>query len=125
MGLLIHPSVPYETNDCLCCAERKVIGKLLREASKNAIPLNKFPTWVHRKYGKIVVWRMLGDGSLGLSYPCILCRNMLDRYKLEWMAHLGTTWYTSKDENLPKSKFTHKQHQIFSSSPFLKEIHSS
>lgn len=87
-----------------------MIFSLRREASKDGIPNHKFSAWVHRKYGKIVIWRVLYDGSPGLSYPCVLCRKTLERSNLEWIAHLGDVWYSSKDPNIPKSKPTHKQY---------------
>jgi hypothetical protein len=93
----------------MCCAERKMIYDLKRESFRCGVPNHKFPQWVHRKYGRLVIWRVLHDGSMGLSYPCVVCRKVLDRNSIEWIAHLGTTWYSSKDLNLPKSKPTQKQ----------------
>jgi hypothetical protein len=101
------PGMPYVTNDCICCAERKMIKKLELQASREGIRRDKFATWVHRKYGDMVVWRNLADGSPGLSLPCVICRKAIESKGIQWRAHLGHTWYTQ--ETAPKSRPTHKQ----------------
>ena len=101
------PGVPYVTNDCICCAERKMLKKLELQASREGIRRDKFATWVHRKYGDMVVWRNLADGSPGLSLPCVICRKAIESKGIQWRAHLGPTWYTH--QTAPKSRPTHKQ----------------
>jgi hypothetical protein len=86
-----------------------MIYDLRRAAQRDGVPNHRFSSWVHRKYGRIVIWRLLHDGTLGLSLPCVLCRKALENVHIEWMAHLGDTWYSSKDSDVPKSQPTHKQ----------------
>lgn len=100
-------SVPYVTNDCICCAERKFLHKLQLQASREGIRLGAFPRWVYRKFGRIIIWRDLADGTPGTSLPCVICRKALDRLKIEWTAHKGPVWHTNHDA--PKSIPTHKQ----------------
>jgi len=109
MGPRYYISVPYVTNDCICCAERKLIYKFMRLASKEGIRKDKIPSWIHRKYGEIVIWRVLADGTPGMSLPCVLCRKKLDKMSIQWRAHLGPVWHSSRDEFVPKSKSTCKQ----------------
>ena len=100
------PGMPYVTNDCICCAERKMIHKLQLQATREGVRRQNFATWLHRKYGDMVVWRNLSDGSPGLSLPRVLCRKALERLSIQWRAHLGTEWHTHA--NAPKSRPTHK-----------------
>jgi hypothetical protein len=72
--------------------------------------LNKFPSWLHRKFGDLVIWRPRKDGVLGISIPCVLCRYTIERYHIQWMAFTGERWvHSNKCDNLPKSIPTHKQ----------------
>ena len=84
-----------------------MIHKLKLQASREGIRNHNFATWVHRKYGDMVVWRNLADGTPGLSLPCVLCRKALERLSIHWTAHLGPQWHTHNDA--PKSMPTHKQ----------------
>jgi hypothetical protein len=86
-----------------------LVAKMLRQANKDGVGLAGFPRWLYRKHGEVVVWRVLADGKPGLSLPCVLCRKTLDRYHIEWRAHLGSTWHSSRDDDTPKSKPTIKQ----------------
>lgn len=99
-------------NDCICCAERKMIYQLQRCATKSGISQHKLSVWIHRKYGRMTVWRMRKDGVMGMSLPCILCRKQLDKFRIDWCAHLGTNWFSSRDEFPPISKPTTKQRAI-------------
>ena len=102
-------------NHCHCCAERRLVKKLLHKSIQKGIPLNKFSQWVHRIHGTLIVYRQLGDGSnnMGISIPCILCRKVIEKYHIKWAAFDGKRWIHSWDENLPQSKPTHKQRMIF------------
>jgi hypothetical protein len=101
--------MPLTHNDCICCAERKLIYNLQRCASKSGVAQHKFSVWIHRKFGRMVVWRIRKDGIMGMSLPCVICRKQLDKYRIEWVAHLGVDWYSSRDESPPRSKPTQKQ----------------
>ena len=105
--------LPTLHNDCICCAERKMINTLQRCASKNGISQYKFPVWIHRKYGQMTVWRMRKDGEMGMSLPCVLCRKQLDKYRISWKAHLGPNWYSSRDDRPPRSRPTTKQCVVY------------
>jgi hypothetical protein len=105
-------SVPYVVNDCICCAERKLLSKFLYQAKREGVHKAKVALWLYRKYGEIVVWRVLSDGSPGISLPCVLCRKALDKRCIRWRAHIGEVWHASSDENVPKSKSTVKQRVV-------------
>jgi hypothetical protein len=103
-------SVPYvATNDCHCCAERRFIGRLRLEASREGVQRCSFARWVHRKYGDLIVSRTLHDGTPGISFPCVLCRKTLERTSIQWKAHFGPIWFKSTDPDLPKSRPTQRQ----------------
>jgi hypothetical protein len=84
-----------------------MLSKLKLQASREGVRATKFATWVHRKYGTMIIWRNLADGSPGLSLPCVICRKALEKYSIQWRAHLGPNWHTSSDA--PRSQPTHKQ----------------
>jgi hypothetical protein len=67
------------------------------------------PYWIHRKYGDFIIQRVLFGGSLGMSFPCVICRKALDRLSIQWRAHIGDTWFKSTDLCVPKSRPTQKQ----------------
>lgn len=97
-------------NDCLCCAERKMIRHMLRTCCKKGFDMSDFPTWLHRKYGPMVIYRLRNDGVMGISLPCVLCRKTIEKYKIQWIAYDGTNWINSlQSENVPKSRPTNKQ----------------
>jgi hypothetical protein len=100
-------------NDCHCCAERRLIKQMLEESRKKGVPIYKFPQWLHRKYGDLVVWRPRKDGVLGVSLPCVLCRKELEKYQVQWMAFTGDRWVHSKKDQMPKSVPTNKQRRWF------------
>ena len=103
-------SVPYDAiNDCHCCAERRMIRALKLLASRQGVNRCCFSTWVHRKFGDLVIYRSLHDGSLGTSFPCVICRKVLGKEVIQWRAHIGERWFKSTDQDLPKSRPTQKQ----------------
>lgn len=66
-----------------CCAERNVLEKWVRLASKNGIHPHSIIPWVRRKMGGyLVVRRSLCDDSPGCSVPCILCLREIQKYDL-------------------------------------------
>jgi hypothetical protein len=107
-----HPaSVPYVAmNDCHCCAERRLLKILTISARKTGV--RNVAHWIHRKFGDLVVFRERKDGLPGSSFPCVLCRKILDRNSIQWRAHVDTTWYRSNDPDLPKSRPTQRQRYV-------------
>jgi hypothetical protein len=97
-------------NDCLCCAERKMIKHMLRTCCKKGFDMSEFPHWLHRKYGTMVIYRLRNDGLMGISLPCVLCRKSIEKYKIQWTAFDGFEWIHSlQSDNIPKSRPTNKQ----------------
>ena len=97
-------------NDCLCCAERKMIKHMLRTCCKKGFDITEFPRWLNRKYGTMVIYRLRNDGLMGISLPCVLCRKTIEKHKIRWVAFDGTCWIDSlRSENVPKARPTNKQ----------------
>ncbi len=94
---------PMVKSDCICCAERKLIRHLFHICMKKGYKPHKFTDWLHRKYGELIVERknIYGDA---VSIPCVLCRKVIERYDIRWMAHDGQKWiHSRKTEHLPPS----------------------
>jgi hypothetical protein len=86
-----------------------MLRDLTQEARSKGVHRACLAHWIHRKYGDIVVMRVLHDGSLGTSLPCVICRKTLERNWVQWRAHIGTLWVRSTDEVVPLSRPTQKQ----------------
>jgi hypothetical protein len=86
-----------------------MLRNLKLEAKREGVRMSCFSSWVHRKYGDFVISRVLHDGTPGTSFPCVICRKVLDKNCIQWRAHFGDTWVKSTDENLPKSRPTQRQ----------------
>jgi len=87
---------------------------LLKEYSRRAgVPKARFSHWTKRKYGTLIIQRVRKDGQPGTSMPCVVCRKVLDRMRIPWTAHVNATWIRSTDENVPKSKPTNKQKNLW------------
>ena len=100
----------YVLNDCICCAERKMIYRLRREASKKGVKGHQIATWIHRVHGNFVIERIRRDGITGISLPCVLCKKAMERSGIQWIAYQGTHWVNSNQSDyIPKSKPTCKQ----------------
>jgi hypothetical protein len=96
-------------SNCICCAERRLIKTLFRECLKRGNKPHQFSSWVHRKYGELVVERKTCYGH-GNSLPCVLCRKAIERIGLKWKAHDGRGWvHSKKSKYLPPSIPTNKQ----------------
>jgi hypothetical protein len=97
------------------CAERRLMDLLKHESAKKGIAPSKFSWWVHRKVGKLIITRDRGDGCMGTSIPCILCRKLLEKKMIQWRAHIGNVWVDSQRDagSLPPSKLTQKQKKTF------------
>lgn len=91
------------------CAERRLIKALNLEARRQGVHPACLAHWIHRKFGDFVVRRMRRDGGHGISIPCVICRKALERYSIQWRAHIGSVWVRSTDPDPPKSKPTNKQ----------------
>jgi hypothetical protein len=86
-----------------------MIRSLQLQASRQGVGSAKFPSWIHRKYGDLVVTRVRVDGGHGTSLPCVICRKAMDRLSIQWRAHVGEEWIRSTDEYVPASRATTKQ----------------
>ena len=96
-------------NNCQRCAERNLIRALTLEAGRQGVHPSCLAHWIHRKYGDFIVRRDRGDGTMGTSIPCVVCRKALDRLSIQWRAHIGQKWVRSTDPHVPKSRPTNKQ----------------
>ena len=96
-------------SDSTCCAERRLIKNLKRDFIKRGYKSHQFSSWVNRKHGTLVISRETSYGD-GISLPCVLCRKIIEKYDIKWIAYDGTKWINSyKDIELPKSVPTNKQ----------------
>jgi hypothetical protein len=94
------------------CAERQLIRHLYRECLKKGHKSHQFTEWLHRKYGHMIVFRRTVYGD-AISLPCVLCRKMIERYAICWVAHDGEQWvHSKKTESLPPSTPTPKQRRV-------------
>ena len=65
------------TNNPLCCAERRLLTKIFKQADRKGVkPQNKV-RWIHRKYNNITIERYTSQG-IGNSFPCVYCRKSLE-----------------------------------------------
>ena len=102
-----------EANHCrnmnMCCAERRLISKLQRDASKHGVRSGS-PTsaWIRRKYGScITVTRVLNNGSFGCSVPCADCRREISQMEMRVCAcGPDGLWFISPISDVPPSKLS-------------------
>ena len=100
------------SSDSTCCAERRLIRNLKHDFLKKGYKNHQFSSWVNRKHGALVIYRETSYGD-GISLPCVLCRKMIDKYNLKWIAYDGNEWiHSCKSVHVPKSKPTNKQRRI-------------
>ncbi len=91
-----------------------MIKALKHECLKRGNKIHKFPTWVGRKFGTLVIHRETSYGD-GTSLPCVLCRKVIEKHGLRWKAYDGSKWVDSlTTEDLPKSVPTNKQRRLLS-----------
>tara|TARA_B100000401_G_scaffold180107_1_gene121027 strand:- start:4844 stop:5305 length:462 start_codon:yes stop_codon:yes gene_type:complete len=96
-------------SDCICCSERRLIKTLKHDFYKRGYRPHQFSSWVNRKHGTLVICRETSYGD-GISLPCVLCRKVIDKHDLKWIAHDGEKWIHSKKTLcIPKSQPTNKQ----------------
>jgi hypothetical protein len=86
-----------------------MIRSLQLRASRSGVGSANFSKWIHRKYGDFIVTRVRSDGGHGTSLPCVICRKALDRFSIQWRAHVGEEWVRSTDQDVPVSRATSKQ----------------
>jgi hypothetical protein len=99
-------------SNCISCAERRLIKKLFRDCLKKGNKPHQFSSWLHRKYGELIVERKTCYGH-GNSLPCVLCRKAIEKAGIKWSAHDGSKWvHSEKSENLPPSIPTNKQSRM-------------
>jgi len=99
-------------SDNISCSEKRLIKNLKHNFFKKGYKNHKFQSWVNRKYGALVICRETSYGD-GISLPCVLCRKMIDKYNLKWIAYDGNEWiHSCKSVHVPKSKPTNKQRRI-------------
>lgn len=80
----------------------------------NGVSNAKFSSWVHRKFGEMIIYRTKHMGIDGTSLPCVLCRKAVDKNHITWNAYDGDRWINSnRTSYLPKSKSTSKQKRNF------------
>lgn len=100
---------PEIESDNHTCAERKLLKQLYNECMKSGHKPHQFTSWLHRKYGELIVSRrtIFGDS---ISMPCVICRKFLQKHDVRWMAHDGCRWvHSTKTDDLPVSRPTRKQ----------------
>jgi hypothetical protein len=115
----IQQKSPIVENDCICCAERKMIDRLLRESRRKGVKPHNFSRWVHRIYGDFLIIRNRKDGITGISLPCVLCLKAMERKNIQWTAYSSDgRWVRSgQDDDIPSSKPTSKQIRMLSFTP--------
>ena len=99
-----------------CCAERLLINKYERIAIVNGVQKHKIIPWVRRKMkGKIVIWRELRTGERSCSFPCVMCRKVLEKYDMKIQCTLwdGTEYMDRMTECCIASAFTTSQKKMF------------
>jgi hypothetical protein len=99
-------------SDNICCAERRLIRNLKHDFLKKGYKNHQFKSWVNRKCGALVIHRKTSYGD-GISLPCVLCRKVMDKYNLKWIAYDGNEWiHSCKSIHLPKSQPTNRQKRV-------------
>tara|TARA_R100001198_G_C5172059_1_gene172383 strand:+ start:196 stop:570 length:375 start_codon:yes stop_codon:yes gene_type:complete len=99
-------------SDGICCSERRLIKILKHDFLKKGYKNHQFKSWLNRKCGTLIIHRKTSFGN-GISLPCILCRKMIDKYNLKWVAYDGEKWiHSCKTTNIPKSRPTNKQVRV-------------
>ena len=85
------------TNSPSCCAERRLLADLHREACKHGVARHRTAAWMVRPRS---------DGLLGCSVPCVVCRAQLVRHGLRGLCRTGAhQWFHGRltDSGAPRS----------------------
>ena len=99
-----------------CCAERLLINKYEHMAHVKGVPKHKKVHWVRKQMGaKIVIWRRLRTGELSCSFPCLLCRQVLNKYDMNIECNMwdGSIYKSRILDSCIESTFTTSQKRIF------------
>jgi hypothetical protein len=87
-----------------------------QEARKHGQRPHQVARWIRRKAGTTVcIWRQLRDGSLGVSVPCICCRQLLTQLDLRVCCVVeGGKWWGGRLDSpeAPASKPTSGQRRV-------------
>lgn len=103
---------PVIVSNSHMCSERQLIKKLYHECLKSGNKPYHFRHWLRRKYGHLTIFRQTIHGD-AISLPCVLCRKMIERFDICWVAHDGEKWINSrKCIELPPSNPTSKQKRV-------------
>lgn len=102
-------------NNAWRCAERVLISRLVTDARQKGVATAKMGEYLRRKHGPLRVERRLGDGSEGVSLPCVRCRKELDKYGLRWSAIVECDGHLVETTNseAPPSKSTSGQKTFY------------
>lgn len=104
-------------SDHRLCAERKLIKKWINIAKQHGIHPHKQACWIKRKIGgNIVIWRMLANGSLSVSIPCIFCKRQIVSIdlKVHCIDKSGNPFHGKLNENdAPQCCLTSSQKKYF------------
>lgn len=115
----IKSGITYDSieSDHRLCAERKLIKKLKNLARQHGIHPNKQACWIKRKIGgDIVIWRMLANGTLSTSVPCILCKREIISLdlKVHCIDKFGQQFHGKLNQkNSPQCNLTSSQRKFF------------
>lgn len=94
------------TNNPLCCAERRLISMIFREAEKNGVKKENTVKWIHRKYKNITIERYTSNG-IGNSFPCIFCRKSLEMLDMRVTCYVDEEFQCVRIKDSEyKSKYT-------------------
>lgn len=98
------------SNSHVCCAERCMIKQLKYQALKEGVSHKNFSRWIHRIHGTFIIER--SNGFMGSTIPCVLCRKMMDGYRIQWSAFTGKQWVCSNEDSVPDSRPTNRQRTL-------------
>ncbi|KAG2490482.1 hypothetical protein HYH03_011111 [Edaphochlamys debaryana] len=103
-------------SDHRACAERRLIDSWAAEARRHGQRPHQVAAWIRRKAGpRVAVWRRLQDGSLGVSVPCVCCRQLLTHLGLSvCCVTAGGGWWGGRldEPGAPESKPTSAQRRL-------------
>jgi hypothetical protein len=92
---------------------RNLLNAWVARAARAGVPRHQVVHWVRRKAGtSITVWRHLADGSLGVSVPCVVYKEMLAQFDLRVTCMVAPgPWYCGRltEADAPPAKPTSGQ----------------
>ncbi|KAF6252587.1 hypothetical protein COO60DRAFT_515869 [Scenedesmus sp. NREL 46B-D3] len=109
----LHTSSTAPLQPVLLYACRNLLHAWVAKATRSGVPRHQVVHWVRRKAGaSITVWRHLADGSLGVSVPCVVCKETLAQFDLRVTCMVAPgQWYCGRltDPGAPPAKATSGQ----------------